>query len=100
MPCTTPSQPDPLPPGESIGIEALLRLTKGQLGKESTSVKEDEVVVWPDLDKPDLPINVDLRSTAHYDALKAQNSSEGDLARAWLDARNRIASSKKKRSQR
>ncbi|KAH9024697.1 DNA polymerase family A-domain-containing protein [Lactarius pseudohatsudake] len=29
MPCVTPSQPEPIPPGESLGIEQTLALTRG-----------------------------------------------------------------------
>ncbi|KAH9168136.1 DNA polymerase family A-domain-containing protein [Lactarius sanguifluus] len=29
MPCVTPSQPEPIPPGESLGIEQILALTRG-----------------------------------------------------------------------
>ncbi|KAJ7767479.1 DNA polymerase family A-domain-containing protein, partial [Mycena maculata] len=34
MPCVTPSQPNPIPPGESLNIEAILERTNGSLLKD------------------------------------------------------------------
>jgi DNA polymerase gamma 1 len=40
MPCVTPSQPNAIPPGESLNIEAVLQKTNGSLLKDGTPMPE------------------------------------------------------------
>lgn len=42
MPCVTPSQPTPIPPGESLGIEELLAHTGGTLWADGRPMEEPE----------------------------------------------------------
>lgn len=79
MACVTPSQPTPIPAGESVDILQLLEKTSnGQLGRDSHGPLGEPVGQTP------LPDRYDLNARTHVQFLEAQASASSELARAWL----------------
>ena len=88
MPCVTPSHPTEIPPGESLDIEQLLKITSnGTLG-EPTSY--DAPHVGTINTQAPLTLFSDIDSQAHYQYLQAQADREPLRARAWLERQPRI----------
>jgi DNA polymerase gamma 1 len=87
MTCVTPSQPEPLPPGESIDIMSLLDLTQGKLG-EGKAIN---------LEHPGAPSAEqtnffgDLSSKDHLAYLEAQASRGTSGALAYLASKNNLS---------
>ena len=54
MPCITPSQPVPLPKGESLDIDSLLKVTHGDLGVAGDEQELGPVTVTQVTPPPDL----------------------------------------------
>lgn len=81
MTCVTPSHPTPLEHGESLDINALLDITKGNLGKD---LRPDPL---PRVADPGPPVQIfnDLGSVEHKRFLQAQADATPRSAKAYLD---------------
>lgn len=88
MPCVTPSQPIPIPPGESLDIKSLLELTEN--GRALYRNARDTPVV----PAPQTPIaeKPDILSSDHQQFLEAQASASPALAKIHLNKRRSPAS--------
>jgi DNA polymerase gamma 1 len=84
MSCETPSHPSSIPPGESLDIYQLLKLTNGELGNPA-SVTEPITGPYRDEGAP-VSLFPDIRSPRHATFLNLQAGREGFPVRAWLDS--------------
>lgn len=87
MPCTTPSNPTPIAPGESLDIDALLRRTGGSLGVPVAPL-DAPLTVTPEgvaaAKKTPVSIFADRNSAAHQRYVTAQADARPAQAKAWL----------------
>jgi DNA polymerase gamma 1 len=88
MNCQTPSHPDAIPPGESLDIAELLKLTKGDLGKpvsDLTGITKVTVDHGP-------PVRLirDIESPRHAAYLDLQANRETFPVKAWLDSQEEL----------
>lgn len=91
MTCETPSHPSPIPAGESLDIEALLKVTNG--GDLGPVVRPDPPLVdMQDQGKqPPVILFPDIRSESHRRFLEAQAHGQNMRARRWLDAQEPLS---------
>ncbi len=79
MTCVTPSQPVPIPQGESVDIGDVLEKTGGTLGPENdVETLSEPIVLTP------IPELWNLRERKHADFLQAQASRGSEGAVRWL----------------
>jgi DNA polymerase gamma 1 len=85
MPCVTPSQPTPIPQGESVDIAQLLVKTDGgHLGVERDLAWPSCAAEAPEALDASMPPLFDLKARSHVDFLNAQASRSSSEAVRYL----------------
>lgn len=87
MTCVTPSQPEPLAPGESIDIMRLLDLTRGKLGQDNPADIQQSHAESTE----QTTFFGDLKSKEHRTYLEAQASRDSSGAAAYLASKNNLS---------
>jgi DNA polymerase gamma 1 len=86
MPCVTPSQPVPLERGESLDIESLLKITKGDLGPVMDSPGDS--VLHRDVTLTQVAAPPDLQSSLHEAYLRVQAGKDEKAALNYIKQYN------------
>jgi DNA polymerase gamma 1 len=103
MGCETPSHPNKIPEGESLGVEDVLKITGGSLGPVIASTPPALPVLGVDSSasgnasetaQPQIHASLykDITSPSHRLYLQAQAAEGSALARSWLDRQAPIES--------